>query len=45
MRNKKESVMEDVSVTTFTTAKENLQKPLLQQYQDMNLPKSARLPL
>ena len=37
--------MEDVSVTTFTTAKENQQKPLLQQYQDMSMPKSARLPL
>jgi len=37
--------MEDVSVTTFTTAKENQLKPLLQQYQDMNMPKSARLPL
>jgi len=37
--------MEDVSVTTFTTVKENQQKPLLQQYQDMNMPKSARLPL
>jgi len=37
--------MEDVSVTTFTTVKENQQKPLLQQYQDMKMPKSARLPL
>jgi hypothetical protein len=28
MKNKKQSV-EDVSVTTFTTTKENIQKPLL----------------